>query len=812
MAAVALWVRTTLRRRWAATVVLAVLAGLSAGIVGASLQSARRADGAVQRHHERSRTYDYVMQACPPEAGVPESFEQVLRDCISPDVMTRFANEVLAPRDDVEQTTVLATYVGGVLDSTARNGWGRVGIMYVIVNDDPVGFVGRQVLVGCRFADPAAPDEVMVGEQAARVLRVHVGDVIQMASWSQDTIDSATSAGAPPNTTAFGSTVVGIVRYGRDVQSPQGGDLTEAAFPDALYAERGWVAAHGGNFATFGAAVGVRVRDGIDVTAFSTSVQEDSHGWFMAPPEIEGNVDLSALERSVSAERQATLIFALIGVLAGMTFIGLTLARQLRRELADAPVLSTLGFTRSYLLIGAVARSLVAGLAAGAVAGGVIVLTSPFGPVGVAGRLEYEHPIRFDVVVLLIVCVGAPLFFAGIAAATVVLVGTVRVHSVRRARASPPLGPVPRVAANFARGGSPRVAGLVGAVAIGATLAAGVLAASFDRVIDEPARYGAWWDVAVGQYSDPDEVDAALQQLSANSSVADVSGVLEEGTTAVLDGVGVPYVAIVTLLGDPPTLVSAGRAPVEVDEVALGAATARALHKGIGDTLTLTSTNNAYTSTVRVVGIAVLNNPINDMSNAGDGVMLTGQGVSEIVQGTITAQSLVVRLKPDVDRDAAIASIARDFGGSTRLAGPPTDLRNLQRLRFVPWMVAALIAVLALASLVHALVTLLQRHSGDLAVMAALGMTTRQRRRVGLGSGLVIVGLSSLVGVPAGLVLGRLVWRVVAHRVFIPSSPVMPWPPTVLAPLIAVAATVCVAAIAVRWVTRHTPAAQLRSE
>ncbi len=818
MSAVALWVRSTLRRRWAATIVLALLAGLTAGIVGASLQAAGRADDAVARWGRLSRSYDLVTQACPPGVQSPRSlsFAALLAQCISPEVTARFVREVIAPRPEVEAAMTVRTLVAAVFDPSARNGWGRGGVVYAFAGDDPVGIFRHVVLVSGRYADPAAAGELVIGERAAHVLGVTVGDVISLGSWHQDSIDSASSTGAAPQTTPFDSTVVGIIRADVDLQSSGGDDLTGATFPAAFYADSGWVAAHGDNFAGYGSAAAIRLAAGVDATTFADSLQRNPQGWQVAPPGPFGFNDVSVLERSVQAERQAVLIFALIGITAGMTMVGLTLARQLRRELDDASALTALGFTRSRLILAGVLRSLVIGVLATVVAAVTIVVLSPYGPLGVAGRLEYEHPIRLDWPVLLLVGLGIPLFLGAVAAGAVVFVSSTRQRSSQRALVAPPLGPVSRTAVNFARGGSPRLAVVVGAVAVAVAVAAGVVAASFDRVIDEPVRYGAWWDVVVGDYSDRAKVQAGVDQLAGNAAVTDVGGFLAGSTNAVLDGLQVPYIAIEPEVGEPTIPVASGRAPVAKDEVALGAATAEALHKGIGDTLTLTSTgDDTFRHTVEVVGIAVLNNPVSGLSNAGTGVLMqpelavavTGGGVSGVV-----AQSLVIRFDPSANRQAAIDSVVHDFGGSTRLVGPPADLRNLQRVRFVPWMVAALIGVLALASLIHALVTLLQRHAGDLAVLAALGMTTRQRRRVGPGAGLVIIAASIVVGVPAGLVLGRWVWRVVASRVFIPSGVVMPLTSTLLVPLVAVIVTATVAAAAARWVTRRSPAAQLRTE
>ena len=171
-----------------------------------------------------------------------------------------------------------------------------------------------------------------------------------------------------------------------------------------------------------------------------------------------------------------------------------------------------------------------------------------------------------------------------------------------------------------------------------------------------------------------------------------------------------------------------------------------------------------------------------------------------------------IRFADGADHEAAVASVVKDFPGSARLPRPPTDLNNLTRLRSVPWIIALLVVVLALGALVHALVTLLQRHAGDLAVLAALGLTRGQRRRVGVVSGGFLTGSSVLIGVPAGIVLGRWLWRVVADRTDVASGPVTTLLAPVLSALVALTVALAVAAIAGRVFTRRSPAAQLRTE
>ena len=77
------------------------------------------------------------------------------------------------------------------------------------------------------------------------------------------------------------------------------------------------------------------------------------------------------------------------------------------------------------------------------------------------------------------------------------------------------------------------------------------------------------------------------------------------------------------------------------------------------------------------------------------------------------AQSIVIQLDPHRNRAAAIESVRKDFSGSIRTAIPQIDARNLGRLRSVPWLIALLIALLAVATLVHALITMFARNRKD---------------------------------------------------------------------------------------------------
>src|SRR6187455_1671585 len=117
MSATFLWLRSTLRRRWAATIGLALLVALVAGLVGASAQAARRASGAVDRHAAHSRSFDVVVLGCPPGFDIdnasPVDFE---RFCTGLDAARHMRDAVLAGLPEVESSAIVGTLVGGVLD------------------------------------------------------------------------------------------------------------------------------------------------------------------------------------------------------------------------------------------------------------------------------------------------------------------------------------------------------------------------------------------------------------------------------------------------------------------------------------------------------------------------------------------------------------------------------------------------------------------------------------------------------------------------------------------------------------------------
>jgi putative ABC transport system permease protein len=253
-----------------------------------------------------------------------------------------------------------------------------------------------------------------------------------------------------------------------------------------------------------------------------------------------------------------------------------------------------------------------------------------------------------------------------------------------------------------------------------------------------------------------------------------------------------------------------GRAPARRGEIALGSATARELGVGVGDTVELTLPEMESTSKFRVVGLTIFNDPVNGQNSAGDGAIIAPEVLAGL--GPYLPQSIAVRLNPTADRRAALDSLARDFPGSIRPVAPQPDLRNLDRLRAVPWLVALLVSILAAATLIHALVTMLSRRRRSLAVLATIGFTRRQRLSVGFSASTVLLAAATIIGIPLGIIGGRQVWHYLAASIDIPSGPVVPWIVAVVAPLIDLLVAVVVALLTGWRLSRRSPAELLRAE
>ena len=135
-----------------------------------------------------------------------------------------------------------------------------------------------------------------------------------------------------------------------------------------------------------------------------------------------------------------------------------------------------------------------------------------------------------------------------------------------------------------------------------------------------------------------------------------------------------------------------------------------------------------------------------------------------------------MRFRAGVDPDAAADRLRRDFFDSTAYPTfPPTIVRTVARVAYLPGVLAAVVVVLALGTLLHGLVVVLRRRRRDLAVMQAVGFSGRQvLGSVGVqATTIALVGL--VAGIPLGLAIGRTGWRLTATALGVAAPPALPW-------------------------------------
>lgn len=168
--------------------------------------------------------------------------------------------------------------------------------------------------------------------------------------------------------------------------------------------------------------------------------------------------------------------------------------------------------------------------------------------------------------------------------------------------------------------------------------------------------------------------------------------------------------------------------------------------------------------------------------------------------------AVIDRINPTLRQMSA--EVSRDDIES--LSPSVTDAARYERL---PLYLAIVFAVAALGSLVHVLLTSARRRRVDLAILRTLGFRGRQVTATVMWQAATLVLVAFAIGAPVGLLLGRLLWQVVATRLLgVVSEPVLAWGATALMLPVTLVAAVLIASGPAAVARRTKPAAVLRTE
>jgi predicted lysophospholipase L1 biosynthesis ABC-type transport system permease subunit len=345
---------------------------------------------------------------------------------------------------------------------------------------------------------------------------------------------------------------------------------------------------------------------------------------------------------------------------------------------------------------------------------------------------------------------------------------------------------------------------LVGAiVALAGVVAAMVFAASLYRLTADPTRYGIAWDLAT------DIPAEQAHEIARRDDIGDLA--VLASATVMVEGKDAQGHALDVVTGDASFTVLDGRLPAEATEIALGPDQLERLDATIGDRVSLLGTNDRPRR-LAIVG-RVLVPDTNDYGFTA-GVVLTPDGLERVRQSDGSRQ-IVLNWRARVDADAATARLREDHPyalSAYSRPGVPIQIGNLARVRQLPWVLSALLALIGLAAMTHYLVTMVRRHRRDLAVLRSLGFTQRQVAATARWQATTVVVMAVVVGLPVGFLVGRWTWAVVAGVLGVAQDVSIPVTSLLLiAPATVVVANI-VAAVPARAAGRIAPSTVLRSE
>jgi len=651
-------------------------------------------------------------------------------------------------------------------------------------------------LVAGRAPDPARPDELVASRSLADAKGVGLGATFDLSTITQEQADRAgfdAFAAEGPGGPTSKVTLVGIIDGPADLNDPTPLALVPASLLDS-------------DVGVSATQMSVGLRPGTDLAALRTQLDTLPDGQALSlKPALLVSADVRT---AVEGQARGLWLITAVAGLAAIVALGQLITRSIRLSADERPRLEALGFGRLQVLAESVVRAglpVVAGTVAGVAVGAG--LSSRF-PTGFVRRLEPRPGLRFDAAVL---GAGALLIIVALILWTVVteLMG-------RRPRGPAPLAPlVEWIAPRFRRptlstgfrfgftrnrrdGGSVRstVAGM--AVTVAVMAGAAVFGSSLARLVTDGDRFGVSYDQLTGAGGDqvPDELRARLE------ADPDVEALVLYGTGQVRVGpVTMGMTGVQPIKGDlAPTMLS-GRLPSADDEIALGRLTAKNLGAEVGEDLTVETDGGPRR--FRVTGLAVVPG-INGLVGIGQDAVVTMGGLRRVDPEAVPSAA-AFDLRPGASTDAA------ELGARGEETFPAVIV-NLARIRSVPFLLAGLVGALAVLTLVHVMVTSVHHRRRDLALLRSLGADRRWISRAVHWQATSSAVVPLALGVPLGLIAGRLVFRLFADSVGAVPSASFPYGLLVVVFVAFVALANLVAALPARRARRLEPAALLAAE
>jgi predicted lysophospholipase L1 biosynthesis ABC-type transport system permease subunit len=736
-------------------VLLAIVVAVALGVVLAVLLGAARSVTAMDRLREETRASDVVLGGGDQVGSLLETVSA------APGVLAAGAGRELFVRPQGSEL-----FPGYNLRSFAP---------YPLPGGVPVDV---PIIVEGRAPDQARVDQVVMNRALADVLGLRVGDRVVLESVSFEWVDASYSGQdpGPPDGPEVEAELVGVAL------APV--DFTRTG--NVLYLTTAYADRYQDQVRTYG-FVNASLTDTrlaqLEAEQRFTVGAEDNIDVQSSPnsrlPEVH-----DSLETIAAALRLVAATFGL----AALSVVGLLTVRLAREVAADRATLIAIGWTRADvmgLVVVVLAPALLVGLVVGVVLG---VVASPSTSVGLAAAVD---PAGRSVVV-------APVLVAGVGVvAMAVLASLLGIAALRASRSAsparatappaPPLEPPLPIALGVRRAlfGATHSGGrlsrsAVAAVAAGTTIAVAALivGASIDRLQVDPFLSGQ--GPASQRVADGGEgseglavADRAMATLEEDERVVDLAAIHVAFGVTGPGGRDLPVLVYDARRGTSGAAFTSGRFPTQSDEVAIGPASLAAMGLQVGDHIALR--HQGGRAEFKIVGAVLL--PEGDFDHD-VGVVLTTAGARFLggIDGTEIHQ-VVFTWGPGVDAIAADDELAAAGFNVLTSQGrlTPASVSSLGDVRSLAALVACLVLALGLVTAIYAVTVTRRVGRREAATLRALGLAPRALAMTTEVQGLTIALVGVVIGLPAGIFVGRHVWSLIAERAHVVDLAVVDW-------------------------------------
>lgn len=830
-------------RRWAGYTSIALLIALIGGLAMGSIAAARRTQS----------SYPVFLAASNPSELSVSVYSPVNGGAVVP-----LTSEIARLPDVVRVRTVAVPRVVPMApDGVPR--LATLGVVSVFASaDGEFSEQDRPAIAAGRRTDPRRVDEIEMTASAARLLGVHVGEVVPLGFYT----DAQTSLGgfgtpAVRPRIEFFTKLVGIFVFNNsvvqdDVDRAYGFILVTPALLGEIAAVEPAQAAPLG--------YGLQLRQGdLDIAKLEQEVVRLLPRRATAEFHVTSRV-VQEVELAIKPESLALGGFGAIAALVCLVLATQAISRQLRLTDDDRGIMRALGagpaMTAGDGLIGVLAAVTLGSILALVVAVGL----SPLAPLGPVRPFYPGSGIAFDWTVL---GTGLAVLVATLTGVAFAL--SLRARPYRRSRG----GQAPVRSSIVARGaeasGVP-VAGVIGVrfalesgrgrtavpvrsaivgtvLAVALVVASLTFASSLQTLVSRPQLYGWNWSYALDPTNNvPPQ---AMRLISHDPDVAAWGGY--DYNNVEIDNQTVPVLLARSLHEalSPPIL--SGHGLEGPDQIVIGAATLAVLHARVGDYVELSYGSPAdaplYVPPTRLLIVGTATFPavgyeslVADHTSMGTGALFSESALSAAFLHAVSSgdpnlngpELVFVRLRTDVsaadgradmEHIAAVADKVFDSdpnaqGNSVDVLGVqhPAQIVNYRSIGSTPVILAVALAAGAVVALGLTLAASVRRRRRDLALLKTLGFTGGQLSAAVAWQATVTAVIGAVVGVPLGIILGRQLWTLFAENLNAVPYPTVPALSVVLVAAGALVFANFVAALPGRSAARTPTALVLRAE